>query len=397
MMPGDVHLHNNLMTGTIPYDECGQFYVLTSDCFIPRNINCKCCTDCYGLFNSKRDILPCPTSTLKIVYDFHSNDYNLYELITLSKPFITRVYGEIMSIGDSIFSRCISPTECFNFSNDGTSHMRIMVDNETVLDLPPVANVHFGYSGNGVMKQDTCTDFLICNRKLRSGTPKRSLLDLVGRFSKINDQNILSIEQYSAMCWWLDDLDKKSDDSLQNAALVQRRMLALLYFSTDGMLWQNKCKWLSNDSECNWFGVSCEVPGIVNRLNISSNNMRGNVPPELGELKGLEYLIMDSNLLTGEIPVEIVKLQLLKTLQLSNNTFFGTIHPEIRFLENVRYLDLGDNRISGYIPTQIGILDTMERMSLANNSLSGKLPVDMKNLVKLRSISLKKLFVEALM
>ena len=138
---------------------------------------------------------------------------------------------------------------------------------------------------------------------------------------------------------------------------------------------------LSNDSECNWFGVSCEVPGIVNRLNISSNNMRGNVPSELGELKGLEYLIMDTYLLTGKIRVEIVKLQLLKTLQLSNNTFFGTIHPEIRFLENVRYLDLGDNRMSGYTRTQIGILDKMERMALANNYFSAKLPVDLKNLV----------------
>ena len=123
----------------------------------------------------------------------------------------------------------LSPTGCFKFSSEGTSSFRIVVDNKTILDeLPSVANVHLGYSSNGVMKQDACDDFLICNRTLRAGTPKRSLLDLITRFSETNDENVRSSKQCSATCWWLDDLDRKSDDSLQNIALVQRYILAFL-------------------------------------------------------------------------------------------------------------------------------------------------------------------------
>ena len=166
--------------------------------------------------------------------------------------------------------------------------------------MPSIGDVSFEYSANGDMKPDTCDDFLICNRILKPGTPKRKLIDLITRFSIIRHSQIIqSSNQHLALCWWLDDLDRNPHDGLQNIALVQRHTLALLFFNTPGLHWHNKNKWLLDDSECNWFGVSCELSGIVITINLSSNNMIGCLPPELGEFNGLEYLILDHNRITG--------------------------------------------------------------------------------------------------
>ena len=57
-----------MITGNISFTECDQFIILRADCDVPRNISCSCCTACSGLYTSYNDILPCPTSQLKVVF-----------------------------------------------------------------------------------------------------------------------------------------------------------------------------------------------------------------------------------------------------------------------------------------------------------------------------------------
>ena len=116
----------------------------------------------------------------------------------------------------------------------------IVLYSETMLDnFLPAANVNFGHSVGGTMKQDTCDDFLICNRKLKATHPKRSLMDLAVRF-KTKDQNIRSFEQHSAAYCWLEYLDRKSNDSLKIFHLLND--MYLLYFTLVLMAWCGKIK-----------------------------------------------------------------------------------------------------------------------------------------------------------
>ena len=60
----------------------------------------------------------------------------------------------------------------------------------------------------------------------------------------------------------------------------------LLYHSTKGTQWFNNNQWLSDKWECLWYGVTCNKYGVVTALDLSSNNLIGFMPSEIGELIG---------------------------------------------------------------------------------------------------------------
>ena len=90
----------------------------------------------------------------------------------------------------------------------------------------------------------------------------------------------------------MNDLDSKTAVSQQSTLNVQRYILALIYLSNGGDDWINNDKWMTKAHECEWYGVQCNVyEGMVDMLDLSSNNLKGFLPSELGELRGLEYLV----------------------------------------------------------------------------------------------------------
>ena len=64
-----------------------------------------------------------------------------------------------------------------------------------------------------------------------------------------------------------------SDIGIQNVdnSLFPRFYLATLYYSTDGDMWTNSDKWLSEKSECEWFGVVCDTNDEVIGLELSKS------------------------------------------------------------------------------------------------------------------------------
>ena len=81
-------------------------------------------------------------------------------------------------------------------------------------------------------------------------------------------------------------------------------------------------------------------------LNLSSNQLTGSIPPEIGNLTNLTYLVLFGNQLTGEIPSEIGNLTNLTSLQLSNNQLTGEIPESICNL-------VGENTIIGISNNQL--------------------------------------------
>ena len=114
-------------------------------------------------------------------------------------------------------------------------------------------------------------------------------------------------------------------------------------------------------------------------LDLKSNQLTGEIPPEIGKLTNLIYLDLGSNQLTGEIPTEIGKLTNLTGLLLYDNELTGVIPSEIGNLTNLIYLMLSSNEFSGSIPPEIGNLANLQGLNLHSNQLSGLIPDEICN------------------
>ncbi|KAA8533299.1 hypothetical protein F0562_033168 [Nyssa sinensis] len=91
--------------------------------------------------------------------------------------------------------------------------------------------------------------------------------------------------------------------------------------------------------------------GLVNIMDLSSNNLLGKIPEELTNLSTLGTLNLSQNHLTGNIPEKIGDLQRLETLDLSSNHLSGQIPTSMSSITLLSHLNLSYNKLSGPIPT----------------------------------------------
>ncbi|CAL5065082.1 unnamed protein product [Urochloa decumbens] len=102
--------------------------------------------------------------------------------------------------------------------------------------------------------------------------------------------------------------------------------------------------------------------------------MKGQERLYTGEIIYMVNLDLSCNNLFGEIPQEISTLVELKNLNLSWNSFTGKIPPNIGALVQVESLDLSCNKLSGEIPTSLSALTSLSHLNLSYNNLSGTIP-----------------------
>jgi hypothetical protein len=74
--------------------------------------------------------------------------------------------------------------------------------------------------------------------------------------------------------------------------IIQRYALATLFYSTNGDSWSSSNLWLDNGEECERWQSSvgqlvCTDTGAAYQLDLSSNNLSGKLPPEIGLLTSL--------------------------------------------------------------------------------------------------------------
>ncbi|CAL5398439.1 hypothetical protein CsSME_00021640 [Camellia sinensis var. sinensis] len=90
---------------------------------------------------------------------------------------------------------------------------------------------------------------------------------------------------------------------------------------------------------------------LVNVIDLSSNNLSGEIPEEIANLSDLGTLNLSRNQLTGKIPKKIGELRWLETLDLSSNHLSGSIPSTMSALTSLNHLNLSYNNFSGSIPS----------------------------------------------
>ncbi|XP_021298481.1 probable LRR receptor-like serine/threonine-protein kinase At4g36180 [Herrania umbratica] len=160
----------------------------------------------------------------------------------------------------------------------------------------------------------------------------------------------------------------------------------------------------------------CSTFPHLERLLLSLNSFKGNIPPCLGGMSQLSLLDLSNNQLSGGVPEELTMSSSLKILRLSNNNLTGKVVPTIfasnYFLKlyldgnnfvgeipdidslNVGFpyflteIDLSNNNLSGKLPRWIWNMSYLERLALSNNHFEGSIPMELCNLDLLEFLDL---------
>ena len=127
----------------------------------------------------------------------------------------------------------------------------------------------------------------------------------------------------------------------------------------------------------------------LTHLALNSNFLRGGIPQEIGNLENLIFLDLSFNhQLGGEIPPEISKLTNLKSLSLNNSNISGLLPYNLMNLKNLTHLNLSDNNLKGPLPYSIHLLKNLDYLNLSDNNLEGLIPVELYKLKNLKHLNL---------
>ncbi|KAK8571745.1 hypothetical protein V6N12_027818 [Hibiscus sabdariffa] len=91
-------------------------------------------------------------------------------------------------------------------------------------------------------------------------------------------------------------------------------------------------------------------------------------------LENMTGIDLSSNKLTGQIPPELGNLSQIHSLNLSHNNLIGVIPSSFSKLKQLESLDLSYNNLTGKIPNQLVDLNSLEFFSVTHNNLSGTIP-----------------------
>ncbi|CAF2143707.1 BnaA02g29300D [Brassica napus] len=128
---------------------------------------------------------------------------------------------------------------------------------------------------------------------------------------------------------------------------------------------------------CNFVGVSCwnnQENRVIN-LELRDMGLSGRIPESLQYCGSLQKLDLSTNRLSGNIPPQLCTwLPFLVSLDLSNNDLNGEVPPSLAECRFVNSLVLSKNRLTGQIPVQLSSLGRLATFSISDNDLTGRIP-----------------------
>ncbi|GKV12596.1 hypothetical protein SLEP1_g23717 [Rubroshorea leprosula] len=129
----------------------------------------------------------------------------------------------------------------------------------------------------------------------------------------------------------------------------------------------------------------CSVTGnTFQLLDISFNQLSGELPDCMASWSNLMILNLGHNHLFGKIPIFIGSLNMLETLVLRNNSFSGEIPWSLGDCNHLQFVDMSHNNFSGPLPGWIGErLVNLTYLLLRSNNFYGDIPLRLCQLTKM--------------
>ncbi|CAO2816775.1 unnamed protein product [Amaranthus hypochondriacus] len=156
--------------------------------------------------------------------------------------------------------------------------------------------------------------------------------------------------------------------------------------------WRNQPplnSWSSSTSPCQWHGIICSENKTVTGISMNTQNISGEIPLSICDLKDLTLIDLKNNNLTGNFPTVLYNCTKLKSLDLSGNLFIGDLPNDINKLSsNLQHLDLGSNNFSGDIPISLAHLKGLIILHMDSNYFNGTFPIELGNLENLEELVL---------
>ncbi|KAK5817367.1 leucine-rich repeat receptor-like serine/threonine-protein kinase SKM1 [Gossypium arboreum] len=113
---------------------------------------------------------------------------------------------------------------------------------------------------------------------------------------------------------------------------------------------------------------------LVYFLDVSNNNLSGNIGEQNWDMPSLEMLSLAGNRFSGKLLPHLLNAPKIEFLDLSGNEFSGTINPRFGTLTELMQLSLSENKLSGEIPEDLSSCKKLVRLDLSHNQLSGQIP-----------------------
>ncbi|KMT18088.1 hypothetical protein BVRB_2g032780 [Beta vulgaris subsp. vulgaris] len=147
--------------------------------------------------------------------------------------------------------------------------------------------------------------------------------------------------------------------------------------------------WSATTPVCSWTGINCTGGETVTGISFNSQNIGGEIPPSICELKNLTILDLGNNSIPGNFPTFLYNCTKLKTLILSSNYFVGNLPNDINKLSpNIQHIDFSANNFTDDIPTSLAQLKELITLHLDSNLFNGTFPSELGNLENLEELVL---------
>ncbi|KAJ6698669.1 LEUCINE-RICH RECEPTOR-LIKE PROTEIN KINASE FAMILY PROTEIN [Salix purpurea] len=112
---------------------------------------------------------------------------------------------------------------------------------------------------------------------------------------------------------------------------------------------------------------------MVLAIDLSSNNLSGSIPPQLGSCIALEHLNLSGNVLEGLLPATIGQLPYLKELDVSSNQLSGKIPQSLEASPTLKHLNFSFNKFSGNASNKGAFSSLTIDSFLGNEGLCGEI------------------------
>ncbi|KAM6579403.1 hypothetical protein CsatA_003177 [Cannabis sativa] len=133
------------------------------------------------------------------------------------------------------------------------------------------------------------------------------------------------------------------------------------------------------------------LPPSTMFISISNNSFVGEISPSICNLTSLEGLDLSNNNLSGNIPPCLgnPSSSYLEVLDLRKNKFHGIIPPIFAKGNSLRVLNVNENQLEGSLPKSLVNCEELELLDIGNNNINGAFPRWLESLPYLEVLILR--------